>query len=271
MIYWGSVFRCSLVSVGHIAAARSRLRTSIAEERYEIANKLPTEHKKKRALLCIRLLGRFDVRLNDSPASGFRSDKVRALLAYLVTESDRAHRRETLAGLLWPDVPEAAARNSLRTALVNLRSAIGDRAADPPYLHISRTALQFNADSDAWCDVTAFRRLVASSSTPLHEEEVVQSSDEAVELYRGSFLEGFSLADSVAFEDWVVVNREQFQRQVPCPASRPGCACHIPNDHMTISPHSSFRNSSTVLANAPACASANTQSGWCPPFGITHR
>ena len=166
------------------------------------------------ALLSICLLGPFGVRLDDKPVSAFVSDKVRALLAYLVTESDRAHRRETLAGLLWPDYPEALARNSLRTALVNLRSVIGDRETDPPFLHISRTTLQFNGDSDAWCDVTTFRRLVTPPSNPLHGEEAVQSLDEAVELYRGSFLEGFSLADSVAFEDWALISREQFQRQV---------------------------------------------------------
>ena len=74
------------------------------------------------AHLSIRLLGPFDVRLDDRLVSGFVSDKVRALLAYLVTQSDRAFRRETLAGLLWPDVPETSARNSLRTALVNLRT-----------------------------------------------------------------------------------------------------------------------------------------------------
>ena len=166
------------------------------------------------ANLSIRLLGPFGVRLNGKPLSGFVSDKVRALLAYLVTESDRAHRRETLAGLLWPDVPEASARNSLRTALVNLRTVIGDRAVNPPFLHISRAALQFNGSRDAWCDVTTFSRLLASPSSPLHGEESVQSLDQAVELYRGDFLEGLSLADSVAFEDWALIRREQFQRQV---------------------------------------------------------
>jgi hypothetical protein len=34
----------------------------------------------------------------------FKSNKVRALLAYLAVEMDRPHRREVLAGLLWPQV-----------------------------------------------------------------------------------------------------------------------------------------------------------------------
>jgi len=159
-------------------------------------------------------LGPFGVFLDGKPVSGFVSDKVRALLAYLVTESDRAHRRETLAGLLWPNVPEALARNSLRTALVNLRSMIGDRTADPPLLHISRTSLQFNSNSDAWCDAMAFSQLVRCSSGPLPETEHIPSLEQAAELYRGGFLEGLSMADSVAFEHWALITREQLQRQL---------------------------------------------------------
>ena len=35
----------------------------------------------------------------------------------------------------------------------------------------------------------------------------------AVALYKGSFLEGFSLPDSPAFEEWALLTREQRQRQ----------------------------------------------------------
>ncbi|MBU1877557.1 MAG: tetratricopeptide repeat protein [Chloroflexi bacterium] len=37
---------------------------------------------------------------------------------------------------------------------------------------------------------------------------------QAVALYRGSFLEGFSVRDSAAFEEWALFKREQFGRQV---------------------------------------------------------
>jgi DNA-binding SARP family transcriptional activator/predicted ATPase len=166
------------------------------------------------AYLSIRLLGPIRVELDGKPVTGFATDKTRALLAYLVVEADRPHSRKTLAGLLWPDYPERSARNSLRTALVNLRSVTGDREADPHFLHISRQAVQFNADSDAWCDVKAFHRLVTPPSSSLHREKSAKQLEEAVELYRASFLEGFSLADSVAFEDWALIKREQLQRRV---------------------------------------------------------
>jgi DNA-binding SARP family transcriptional activator len=114
------------------------------------------------AHLCVHLLGSFTVALDDEPVTAFATDKTRALLAYLAVEADRAHRREALAGLLWPDYPERSARRSLTSALAALRQAIGDRQATPPFLHISRQTIQFNTASDAWVDVTAFSGLLTS-------------------------------------------------------------------------------------------------------------
>ena len=57
------------------------------------------------AILRLRFLGRFQADLGGSAATGFSTDKARALLAFLATESGRAHRRQFLAGLLWPDYP----------------------------------------------------------------------------------------------------------------------------------------------------------------------
>jgi DNA-binding SARP family transcriptional activator len=59
--------------------------------------------------LSIRLLGGFQVDMDGVPIVDFRSDKVRALLAFLAVEADRPHA-QSLAWLLWPDLakPEGA-------------------------------------------------------------------------------------------------------------------------------------------------------------------
>jgi len=163
------------------------------------------------AHLSLSLLGPLQVTLTGEPVTSFESDKVRALLAYLAVEADRPHRRESLAGLLWPDWPDRAARTNLRNALANLRKAIGDRQARPPFLSITRETIQFNTASDYWLDVAAFRALVEADQAG---QPAVRQLEEAVALYRGSFLEGFSLKDSAAFEDWSLLTRERFQRQV---------------------------------------------------------
>jgi len=70
------------------------------------------------AHLSLSLLGAFHAQLDGKPVDGFRSDKARALLAYLAVEQ-QPHTRAHLAGLLWPDWPETAARTYLRQALAH--------------------------------------------------------------------------------------------------------------------------------------------------------
>lgn len=161
--------------------------------------------------LSIHLLGQLQVLLDGEPVAGFESDKVRALLAYLAVEADRPHRREALAGLLWPERPEHAALNNLRGALSNLRKAIGDHSASPPFIIATQQTIQFNPESDCWLDVSGLAGLASSRSVPLPPVPV---REEAVALYRGPFLEGFTVKDSDAFEEWAFLKREQIGRQV---------------------------------------------------------
>ncbi len=86
--------------------------------------------------LTLTLLGTLQFTLDGKPLTAFESDKVRALLAYLALETGHPHRREALAELFWPDRPDGVARNSLRQALANLRKAIGDREAAPPFFRV---------------------------------------------------------------------------------------------------------------------------------------
>jgi len=160
------------------------------------------------AHLSLCLLGPLQITLSGERVTGFESDKVRALLAYLAVEAHRPHRRDVLAGLLWPGWPDRAARKNLRNALASLRQAIGDRHATPPFLLITRDTIQFNATSDYWLDVTAFRTLVEA------DQPTVRQLEEAAALYRGGFLEGFFLKDSAPFEDWSLFRRERLHRLV---------------------------------------------------------
>jgi WD40 repeat protein/DNA-binding SARP family transcriptional activator len=160
----------------------------------------------------VRLLGPFQMRLGERLVTEMRSDKVRALLAYLAVEADQPHRREKLAGLLWPGYPEDSARASLRRALADLRVVIEDGRANPPYLQITRKTIQFDSASTAWVDVTSFNRLARLPQVA--DEKTLQDWEAAVALYRGDFMDGFSLADSPAFEEWILLNREHEKRRM---------------------------------------------------------
>jgi predicted ATPase/DNA-binding SARP family transcriptional activator len=169
--------------------------------------------------LAISLLGSFQVTLDGNPVNTLESDKVRAMLAYLVVEAGQPHRRESLAGLLWPERPERSARQNLSQALYNLRQSIGDRDAIPPFLLITADSIQFNRSSAHWLDVAAFADGLAGCDQ--HDKGIVETCEQcgerlqqAVSLYRGDFMSGFSLASSAAFEEWMLLRQEQHRRQI---------------------------------------------------------
>ena len=169
--------------------------------------------------LRLMLLGAFQVALNGTPVTTFRSAKTQALLAYLAAESERPHGREALAGLLWPDQPESVALHNLSQTLNQLRLAIDDRHADPPFLLISRRAIQWNRAADSWLDVAALTSYIAGSQTHPHPDllgclSCMQQLQQAVDLYRGPLLDGFFVRDSDLFEAWMLLKREWLHGQV---------------------------------------------------------
>jgi DNA-binding SARP family transcriptional activator len=114
--------------------------------------------------------------------SGIKTDKARALLIYLAVERGRAHRRQALAGLLWPDYPEEGARANLRHALANLRKVLGEEQNEVPFLLVEGETIQLNPENACWVDVAEFEKLTANNAA-------VNDLESAIRLYRGGFLE----------------------------------------------------------------------------------
>lgn len=161
------------------------------------------------ARLTVCLLGPFRVSLEGQLITSFATNKVRALLAYVAVEAGLPHRREKLAGLLWPDQPESLARTNLRSTLARLRKAIADGEADPPLLQITPQALGLSPAADVWVDVAALNALLQPASSP-----PVADLEQAVALYRGPLLDGFSLPDSSLFGEWALFQRERLHQQI---------------------------------------------------------
>ena len=161
--------------------------------------------------LQIRLLGQFQVNLKGKIVSCFVSDKVRALLAYLVVEGHFPQRRETLATLLWPDKTQARARANLRGALTNLRKVIGDHQAGQPYLLVTRQDIQISPIARTWVDIDVLSR-VHDLGKPGSEN--ITQFDKILEIYKGEFLAGFNLPESLPFDEWALLKRGQYARMM---------------------------------------------------------
>ncbi len=168
--------------------------------------------------LLISLLGPLQVSLDGQAIGGFAYNKARALLAYLVVEANRSHQRDMLVGLLWPNMPDAAARTNLRQILTSLRDTLGTGDPAAPFLLTTRDTLQFNPASDYALDVARFISLLDVCATHKHRHitrcpACAARQTEAMTLYRGDFLAELSSVDSTSFEEWLVVKREALHQR----------------------------------------------------------
>lgn len=158
--------------------------------------------------LHIELLGGMTLTLGGQPLSGLKTRKAEALLAYLACQQ-RPFTREALAAIFWDGSIEAQALANLRKLLSELRQVVGD------YLRIERDVVCFNQDAPHEIDVVTFRQLSAALEerdplTPDTDPFVARLAT-AVALYRGDFLAGFYLRDSLAFDEWASLERERLR------------------------------------------------------------
>jgi WD40 repeat protein/class 3 adenylate cyclase len=145
-------------------------------------------------MLQIRLLGQFDIRL-DGKRVLLPSRPGQSLLAYLVLSAGIPHRREILAGILWPDFSDDNARKNLRHELWRIRKSISTQQSTPvDYLLAEEFTIAFNRQADYWLDAAQIERT----------EPNLQSLTSNLSLYQGELLPGF-------YEDWVVLERERIQ------------------------------------------------------------
>jgi DNA-binding SARP family transcriptional activator/uncharacterized protein HemY len=160
--------------------------------------------------LKVYLFGSPTITCNDVPLP-ITSQKAQALFYYLISNR-QAHSREKLAALFWGETSERQAKGSLRNTLYELRRdlAPGDSPAEECILAESNT-LCFNPETDYWLDAEEFEWLLDKEAEG--ERLRMYNCGQAVELYRGDFLEGFIVKDSFEFEDWSFFERERLQRR----------------------------------------------------------
>jgi len=167
--------------------------------------------------LCLTLLGPPEVR-HDDQVLLFSTRKELALLIYLAVEG-RVHLRKTLSELFWPEGDARHGRAALRIALLHLRHMLSEgTGVDPvPHLLITHDTLGLDLTCALELDLhplhEAWTLARASSGTALTMPEdtrrtLLAQLQRAASLPRGEFLEGFSLRDAPAFDDWVRFQRE---------------------------------------------------------------
>ncbi len=146
----------------------------------------------------LSLFGGFEI-AGDAATQVGLTRKARAMLAYLALQSGHSQSREKLAALLWGANGELQARTNLRQALSVIRKAMpssngGRFLSDGDNIILNLDDLEF--------DVARFEELAAGATPDKLEQAIV--------LYRGDLLDGFSLREE-PFEDWLRVERERLR------------------------------------------------------------
>jgi len=129
------------------------------------------------------------------PAPLLAQPKRFALLCYLaLPRPGSMHRRDTLLGIFWPEVDQQHSRMALRQALSHIRRNLGqdilvrrgteDVGLNPDYIS---------------CDATAYEDALAQ-----------ERWEDAIDIYRGEFLEGLVLPNVQEFKHWLDTERTRF-------------------------------------------------------------
>jgi DNA-binding SARP family transcriptional activator/predicted ATPase len=150
------------------------------------------------AELNLSFLGGVGISLNGAHIADMGGRKALALLCYLAVNR-QSFSRESLAGLLWGEMPDESARMNLRRTLSRLRPFVG------PHLQITTREIAFNRKAPYWLDVEQFETAVASSKSDINLLR------KALDLYQGDFLDGFYIKNAPTFEEWTLSQRAKLR------------------------------------------------------------
>jgi DNA-binding SARP family transcriptional activator/Flp pilus assembly protein TadD len=177
----------------------------------------------------IRLLGRPEASLRGRPLR-FGTKKALALLCYLTAEGKRYPRQE-LAELLWPRSARRSARTDLRSTLSRIRRACGEGgvgsegaglfAVEGDLLGLEPGVVEMDlgrleaAVSLARSETSGARMGTSltgrSAGDDVGHVDLLARLEDALGIYGGEFMEGFSLGDAPEFELWLETERARWR------------------------------------------------------------
>lgn len=133
------------------------------------------------------------------------SPRVQALCVYLSLHQGQPLDRRRLAFLIWPNVPEQAARRNLRQYLHRLRHYFRPIDPEGSLIVTDGSTVTFDPQHFLWIDVQIFREHVQRAENDDGPGQLA-ALRAAVDLYRGD------LAPNI-YDDWCQQEREYYRQQ----------------------------------------------------------
>src|SRR2546428_9353647 len=153
----------------------------------------------------------------------FPERKVLALLAYLASGGGM-HERQKLTRLLWPERDMAHGRTALRIHLLHLRHMLEEDTSLECESHLLITNNTLGLDLASGIDLalhaleTAWRLVRVLPAPEAVQGEVrlalIAQLDRAAALYRGSFLQDFTLRETLDYDNWVGMQQGYWYQRI---------------------------------------------------------
>lgn len=140
------------------------------------------------SLIEARFLGAPVIR-KDGREIFFPYNKVNALVYYILVKGTVL--RDELSGILWADKSDAMARKNLRNALYETKKILGTEVFISP----RKAIIKVNPEIQVKVDVKEFEA----------------APGRHLELYQGSFLQGFFIKDAEEYENWYLTERDRLE------------------------------------------------------------
>ncbi len=152
------------------------------------------------------MLGGLRLTVGAQTTTRFRTQKTAALLAYLACHPERAHAREVLVELLWPEDDPESGRHKLSVALSALRQQLEPPGGpDGAVLVTERAAVRLSPGAVV-TDLAEFERALQAADRASAPDDRVPALVQAVDLYRGELLAG-------CYEDWALAEQRRLEEQ----------------------------------------------------------
>lgn len=159
-----------------------------------------------RPVLDARLLGDFELRLDNRRIEGLHGHLAGSVLRYLLTRANHGAHRDELLEAFWPGVDPERSRNRLQVVISSLRRAVRTMA-DIDVVQFDDGFYRVNPDIDLRIDVEDFETLAkrahdaATSDAPSFRD----IAQRALRLYRGH------LCADLPYEEWTILLRERLR------------------------------------------------------------
>jgi DNA-binding SARP family transcriptional activator len=187
----------------------------------------------------IELFGNFCITAGGRALDILNKARLRALLAYLILQTERAQPREQLAFLLWPQSEEAQARTNLRQLIHHLRKALPH---DCGLLTADHQLVQWTPSLSCSVDVVEFDAALSSAADAARSHDADKELEllrTAAQLYQDDLLPGL-------YDDWLQPKRDQYRQKAASTFTRLIALCEEDREYPA-----AIRYAERLLAHDP--------------------